>query len=116
MPKILDFNLTETERLSIILTLALTLIAIIVSSISIVTRNYFLLAISMGSIGGLVHEFVQSGGKILFIKKQDDGFYLGSISGMFLGSVAGVLVIKGQLMGLETSNINGLAIDVFLLA
>src|SRR5947208_1039292 len=90
-----------TEAWSLIGTTALTLIAIIVAWISVSTRNYILVAVSMGALGGLVHEFAQSGGKILFFKKQEDGFYLGSISGMVLGAVAGILVIRGQLVLLE---------------
>src|SRR2546422_2871554 len=49
-----------TEAWSLIGTTALTLIAIIVAWMSISTRNYILVAVSMGALGGLVHEFARS--------------------------------------------------------
>ena len=108
---------TPTERNSLIGTLCLTVLAIVVTVYSIDYEEYFLLAISMGAIGGLVHEFAQSGGKILFFKKAEDGYYLGSISGMVLGAVAGILVVKGQLILLDNPetyvNVYQLATDVF---
>ena len=55
------------------------------------------LAASVGALGGLVHEIAQSGGKILFFQTHEDGMYLGSLAGMVLGAVAGLLVIRGQL-------------------
>jgi hypothetical protein len=40
---------------------------------------------------------VQTGGKIMFVQKRDDGVYLGSIAGMALGTVAHVLVVRSEL-------------------
>jgi len=44
-----------------------------------------------------VHEFAQSGGKIFFFRKEEDGLYLGSMTGMVLGMVAGLLVARGNI-------------------
>ena len=60
-------------------------------------HNWWLwLADSVGALGGLAHEIAQSGGKILFFQKYEDGVYLGSLAGMVLGAVAGVLIIRGH--------------------
>ena len=53
------------------------------------------LGIAAGGIGGLVHEFGQSGGKLLFFKRAEDGIYLGAIAGMFMGMLAGALAVQG---------------------
>ena len=96
--KIMKFLL---ENFSIAATLALAIVAYVVAQESMMSDDYILLAISMGAIGGLVHEFFQSGGKILFFKKAEDGYYLGSIAGMVLGAVAGILFIRGELGSLQ---------------
>ncbi|MGH9993334.1 MAG: hypothetical protein ACREAZ_11980 [Nitrososphaera sp.] len=57
--------------------------------------NIFGIAFSAGAVGGFLHEFVQSKGRVLFIQRKDDGIYLGSIAGLILGMVAGILVIGG---------------------
>lgn len=64
--------------------------------LALVSANFGLLllhTIAIGALGGLVHEFAQSSGRIFFIRKEKDGLYLGSLSGMVLGIVAGLLVI-----------------------
>jgi hypothetical protein len=38
-----------------------------------------------------MHELAQSGGKILFFEKKADGVYLGSVTGMMLGGITGVI-------------------------
>jgi hypothetical protein len=53
------------------------------------------LAVAVGGLGGLSHEFAQSGGKILFFQRRVDGFYLGSVAGMILGAVAGLVAVRG---------------------
>lgn len=55
-------------------------------------------ACSVGALGGLLHEFAQSGGKVLFPKKMEDGIYLGAFTGAVLGAVAGILVVRGFLI------------------
>jgi hypothetical protein len=57
------------------------------------------LAASVGALGGLVHEIAQSGGKVAFFQRYQDGFYLGSVAGMILGAVAGLLVVRGLVVG-----------------
>lgn len=53
------------------------------------------LGVAAGGIGGLVHEFGQSGGKLLFFKRAEDGIYLGAVAGMFMGMVVGALSVQG---------------------
>lgn len=53
--------------------------------------------IASGALGGLIHELAQSGGKIFFWQKRDDGIDIGSLAGMVLGSVAGVIALQGYL-------------------
>lgn len=47
---------------------------------------------------GLVHEFVQSRGTIVFLESKPDGLYVGSLAGVVLGAVAGLLVVRGHLL------------------
>ena len=56
------------------------------------------LAVAVGGLGGLSHEFAQSGGKILFFQRKVDGFHLGSLAGMILGAVAGLLAVRGLVL------------------
>jgi hypothetical protein len=56
------------------------------------------LAVAVGGLGGLAHEIAQSGGKILFFKKETDGMYLGSLAGVVLGAVAGLLAVRGLIV------------------
>ena len=53
------------------------------------------LGIAAGGIGGLVHEFGQSGGKLLFFEHEEDGIYLGALAGMFIDMVVGALAVQG---------------------
>ncbi len=69
-------------------------------------QNISLLAVSAGGLGGLVHEFAQSKGKILYIQSYKDGLYLGSISGIILGAVAGVLLLQNLITGETTGTTN----------
>ena len=105
---------TQTQKWSLITTVAFGVSAIGVAVFSISDKNALLLAVSMGALGGLIHEIAQSGGKILFFEKQEDGYYLGSIAGMALGAVAGILVVRGQLVGIENANMTDIAIEVFM--
>lgn len=60
-------------------------------------HNIFILAGSMGGLGGLLHEFVQSGGKFMVVQKKSDGIYLGTLAGALLGIIAGILMTRGYL-------------------
>ena len=42
-----------------------------------------------------MHEFAQSGGRIIFFRREQDGLYLGSHAGVVMGATAGILVIRG---------------------
>jgi len=53
------------------------------------------LGLAAGGLGGILHEFAQSGGKLLLTKREADGIYLGSLTGMLLGMLAGVLAVQG---------------------
>ena len=87
-----------------IATLIVGVIATIFAVLSVQNAWVLTLALSVGALGGLVHEIAQSGGKILFFEKKQDGLYLGSVAGMVLGAVAGILVVRGHLIG-EVANV-----------
>lgn len=91
--------LTKMERYSIIITVILLIILAVLSWISSLNNWLIVLAMSVGGIGGLVHEIAQSRGKILFFQKEQDGIYLGSVAGIVLGAVAGLLTIRGFITG-----------------
>lgn len=83
-------ELTRFEKFSVAATGALALVLIIAAWWSF-GRNPLVLATSLGCVGGLMHELAQSGGKILFFEKKADGVYLGSVAGMMLGGITGVI-------------------------
>lgn len=59
-----------------------------------------LLAVTAGAIGGVFHEIAQSSGQIVLPRTQTDKsnsnpeLYLGTLSGLFLGAVAGILILS----------------------
>jgi hypothetical protein len=111
--------MSKHEIWSVVATAAMGLIAAIGAYMSMDAKNILGLAVSVGALGGLVHEIVQTGGKIMFVQKRDDGVYLGSIAGMALGTVAGVLVVRSELpamTGLVTTDqtMVRLAYEIFL--
>ena len=72
------------------------------------------LAVSVGALGGLAHEIAQSGGKVAFFHRYEDGIYLGSVAGMILGAVAGLLVVRGVVLGNpHPPTMTQIAYDVF---
>ncbi|PYV09829.1 MAG: hypothetical protein DMG23_09690 [Acidobacteria bacterium] len=103
-----DVGLTNLEKLSIIATLAMAVLLGILAWASAHNNWLLWLAVSVGALGGLAHEIAQSGGKIMFFQRHQDGMYLGSLAGMVLGAVAGILVIRGHLV----STANGTALSV----
>ena len=94
-----DKPLTSFQKLSIISTVILFVVFAIVAWLSFRNQSLLVLAFLVGGLGGLVHEIAQSRGKILFFENKSDGLYLGTISGIILGAVAGVLVIRGYMTG-----------------
>lgn len=93
-------RLTPMEIFSIFVTVTLALLLIILAKLSVSHTWLLWLAASTGALGGLAHEIAQSGGKIAFFQRYQDGFYLGSVAGMVLGAVAGLLVARGLVSGL----------------
>lgn len=84
----------STEQLSAVT----TSVAVLVVGIgAIIPSILYVQAASAGALGGLVHEIAQSGGKFFFIQKRKDGLYLGSLTGMVLGSISGLLILQGFL-------------------
>ena len=74
------------------------------------------LGIAAGGIGGLAHEFGQSGGKILFFRRAADGIYLGAFAGMFMGMVAGALSVQGLFNQAPSTAQRPLAVEAFYTA
>lgn len=80
-------------------------------------RSIWWIAVCAGGLGGLLHELAQSKGKMLFINKFDDGVYLGSISGIILGIVAGILLLQNQITSdqtIETTKLTKATFDAFI--
>ena len=88
---------TVTEKASVVITLATGVLLAVLAWASFHNTWVLWLAVSVGGLGGLVHEIAQSGGEIAFFEKKADGFYLGSLAGVVLGAVAGMLVVRGHL-------------------
>ena len=84
------FGLTPGELWAVRATAVLAL-AFIVAAFFSYEKSPLVLAISLGCLGGLMHELAQSGGKILFFARRDDGLYLGGVAGMMLGGVTGLI-------------------------
>jgi hypothetical protein len=97
--------LTSFQKYSIIVTVVLGVVLAIVAWLSYRNQWLLVLAFSVGGLGGLVHEIAQSRGKILYVQSKSDGLYLGTISGVVLGAVAGVLVIRAYMTG-DTATTN----------
>ncbi len=90
-----------------------TLLAVVY--ISLKGQDTFLLALSAGALGGLLHELFQSGGKIALIEPHKDGYYLGSLAGMLFGAVAGIMAARFFLTGgADQHGVSQLAYDTFL--
>jgi hypothetical protein len=96
-----DDKLSPTEFRSIIVTISIGAGLVVLASLSahyasLSPPNGWViwLSVSVGGLGGLVHELAQSGGKILFFERKLDGIYIGSVAGVALGAVAGLLAIQ----------------------
>lgn len=87
-------NWKRSEQVSMVATLVFALASGI---FAFLPTTIFIQAIAAGALGGLFHEISQSGGRIFFIQKREDGLYLGSLTGMVLGSVAGLMLLQGFL-------------------
>jgi hypothetical protein len=96
-----DNKLSPAELRSIVVTVSIGAGLVVLASFSaryasVSPPNGWViwLAVSVGGLGGLVHELAQSGGKILFFERKLDGIYIGSVAGVVLGAVAGLLAIQ----------------------
>ncbi|HEV2494156.1 MAG TPA: DUF4257 domain-containing protein [Terriglobia bacterium] len=96
-------GLTPMEKYSIVATIVLGVALALLAWASAHYGWTLWLAASVGALGGLVHEIAQSGGKVAFFQRYQDGFYLGSVAGMILGAVAGLLVVRGLVAGNPSS-------------
>jgi len=90
----------DTRGVFTTLSLAAVLTALAVMSFLKVWPSYssgwiIWLGFSAGGLGGILHEFAQSGGKLIMPKRQADGEYLGSFMGMLMGLAAGILAVQG---------------------
>ena len=106
-------GLTRSEELSVVATGALALILIAVAWWNF-NYNAFAVAISLGCVGGLMHELAQSGGKVLFFEKKDDGVYLGSVSGMMLGGISGMIAAHAIPVPQAGPEFQNLAYETFM--
>jgi len=107
------FSLSPVERLSVMATAVLAVVALVSASVAYAWSSTFVLAFALGSIGGLVHELFQSGGKILFFVKKEDGLYMGALAGMVLGGVSGIIAAR-SIMPVDAAQLQSLAYDTFL--
>ncbi len=103
-----------SPKQSFLTTIILMLLLTFLGVYFITSKNFLGIAVTIGGLGGLFHEIAQSGGKTLFIKSFRDGVYLGSISGLLLGIISGILVLRGLLAGIESQNPVSVTIEVFL--
>lgn len=113
LPKKHAFGLSDDEILSLKITIIMTVITFFLLYVFLSAKSELGIALTAGAIGGFLHEFVQSKGKVLFIQQMEDGLYLGSISGLILGMVAGMLVYAGtvspNILTGTTTNLNSTA-------
>lgn len=108
-----DERWSRLETISIIITILLSLFSIFIAWLSSQRGWVIGLAVSVGALGGLVHELAQSGGKILWFQRKLDGFYMGSLSGMILGAVSGILIVRGVLVDNAPFNSTALTFEIF---
>jgi hypothetical protein len=97
-------SLTPIEKFSLVITVFLIALLGFLARESTHYHSILLLAASVGALGGLTHEIAQSGGKIMFFEREEDGMYLGSLAGAVLGAVAGILVVRGHLIESATGS------------
>jgi hypothetical protein len=69
-----------------------------------------LVVVTSASLGGLVHELVQSKGAIVLPTDREDGIYLGSAFGLVLGATAGVVALQTGQPSAASSFLTGLAL------
>jgi hypothetical protein len=75
------------------LTVSLVLLAVLlgISFFAAAQHLWVLLAGCLGALGGLAHELTQSQGRFIVPRPNEDGVYLGTLMGLVLGAVAGIV-------------------------
>jgi hypothetical protein len=101
---------TKEDKLSILLAVGIAILFVVAAMYSYRSQSLFILAGSMGGLGGLLHEFVQSGGKFVIVQKKSDGIYLGTLAGALIGIIAGMLMTRGYLNVTDGKTINYLEV------
>jgi hypothetical protein len=96
-------GMSTGEIISMIITFALALglgifATITARDLSVTSPRAIWLAVAVGGLGGLAHEIAQSRGTVLIAERRADGIYLGTIAGIILGGVAGLLAVKAFLI------------------
>ena len=108
---------SSEQKYSVLANIVLLIGLVVVLNWASNNGSFWWIAVSAGGLGGLVHELAQSKGKMLFIKKYEDGIYLGSISGIILGVVAGILLLQNQITSdqtIEAAKLTKATFDAFI--
>ncbi|MDO9098696.1 MAG: DUF4257 domain-containing protein [Candidatus Methanoperedens sp.] len=87
---------TDEEKFSFKITIGLTFLVFIIAIFSFYINNILWIAISVGALGGILHEIIQSDGKIVLPTPKTDGVYLGAVYGLIVGAAVGVLSIQSM--------------------
>ena len=83
------------------ITVLMVIASMVLLLIGYYAGNIPTVALSAAALGGFLHEIIQSGGSVAFPKSYADGFYLGSVYGLLLGIVAGMLFLEATPTGLK---------------
>jgi protein-S-isoprenylcysteine O-methyltransferase Ste14 len=92
--------LKPSPRMSIVLTLIATTVIAVMAVWADSTGNLLWTAVTIGAIGGLVHEIAQSKGTAFFPdtdnsqQKKNGESYLGGLLGILLGGAAGLVALS----------------------
>ena len=105
-------TLTRLDYISIAVTVVAAVICGIVAAWF--QDNPFVFAAALGALGGLFHEFFQSGGRVLFFERKADGMYLGSLAGMLMGAVAAMALAKGFNASAAGASLQNLGYEAFM--
>jgi hypothetical protein len=92
-------SLIPSPRMSIVLTLIATTVIAVIAVWADSTENLLWTAVTVGAIGGLVHEIAQSKGTAFFPdtdnpQQNKNESYLGGLLGILLGGAAGLVALS----------------------
>ena len=106
---------THDDKLAAGITVLTLVIMALFAIVAWYSQSVIWLAVFVGALGGLAHEFAQSQGRVLIPKKNQDGIYFGSLSGALLGAIAGILWVRGVVEGSASNpSLNSFVIEAFL--